>query len=212
MIDMNSGTVYFVAHAVDVLLYQNPDLFHDLYVFKCITTVVFTSGSGDNEEFLIPSENGLGHAYLQMAGVPVNPDSHFPNATTVQIGEREIVLWSPQSTPNIRLLYLRLPDGGHTGQGRGINGGESLAKLRSEEVKTITTVDGNATYTLNELKDLIAVILSETKAKDIRMLHHKASLPEDETDADTDHADHTTSTKLVMDVIERDNITANIQL
>ncbi|KAF7455645.1 hypothetical protein PtrSN002B_000772 [Pyrenophora tritici-repentis] len=64
------GSVYFTAHTVDGLLFQNPDLLHDLFVFKCVTTVVFnadTGGEAANESRMLQLERGLEAAYWNMS-------------------------------------------------------------------------------------------------------------------------------------------------
>jgi hypothetical protein len=65
--------VYFSAHPVDDILYQNPDLFHDLYVYKCVTTFVFTAGDrGVTGNFSASLELSLEAAYAHMFGVTTN--------------------------------------------------------------------------------------------------------------------------------------------
>ena len=69
---MHSGSIYFTAHTIDSLLFQNPDLYHDLYVFKCITTIVLTADSGGeaaNHTRLLELERGLENAYKFMSDV-----------------------------------------------------------------------------------------------------------------------------------------------
>jgi hypothetical protein len=69
--------VYFSAHPVDGLLYQSPDLFHDLYVYKCVTTFVFTAGDrGVTGNFSASLELGLEAAYAHMVGVATNDTAH----------------------------------------------------------------------------------------------------------------------------------------
>ncbi|KAH9861781.1 hypothetical protein J1614_011534, partial [Plenodomus biglobosus] len=158
--DSERGSIYFNAHPVDVLLYQNPDLFHDLWVFKCVTTVIFTSGNHGNADGSSTAlENGLGHAYLQMTGMPVHTKAPFPNTNWVQVGEHEVAMWTPRLIPGFHIVYLRLPDGGHAGQGYDAYHGESLKRLWNRDVDNITTTNGNTTYTLDSLHDLIATIL-----------------------------------------------------
>jgi hypothetical protein len=122
------------------------------------------------------------------------------------MGDGNVTLSSYPEMPNMQMLYLRLPDGGPVGQGYGVNDGQSLRKLYTGDIETITTTDGNATYTLESLKDLLAAVLHESNATDIRVLDYKTGIP-DEEDARADHADHVVSARLVVDVVrgeERD--------
>ncbi|KAJ4318468.1 hypothetical protein N0V94_004423 [Neodidymelliopsis sp. IMI 364377] len=173
------GSLYFTAHPVDSLLYQNPDLFHDLHVYKCITTVVFTSGdrgiAGNHSRSL---EHGLEAAYAWMSGLEMGGQSW--QTRTVQMGDGNVTLSSCPEVPSMQMLYLRLPDGGPAGQGYGVSNGESLRKLYTGDIKTITTTDGNATYTLDSLKGLLAAVLHESNATDIRVLDYKTGIPDEE--------------------------------
>lgn len=112
--------------------------------------------------------------------------------------------------PSIQILYLRLPDGAPNGQGYDANSGESLRKLYKREIKTITANDGSTTYTFNTLKQTIATILHNRNPSDIRVLNHKAKVP-DIHNAGTDHADHVVSSKLIADVVKREKIKAKLQ-
>jgi hypothetical protein len=87
------------------LVYQNPDLFHDLYVLKCVTTVVLTSGDrGVGGNFSLSLERGLQQAYAHMAGVPVTDPTQ--EETTVRVGTHDIHSWTLRGAPNIQIIYL----------------------------------------------------------------------------------------------------------
>lgn len=129
---------------------------------------------------------------------------------TVRLGESSVKLSSHARADNVQLVYLGLPDGGSAGSGYDAHGGESLRKLHSGEIDTITTTDGNVTYTLESLRSLIADILYESKATDVRVLDYKTGIPDDE-DARSDHADHVVSARIVVDVMKRDQSKAKLQ-
>jgi hypothetical protein len=202
--------VYFSAHPVDGLLYQNPDLLHDLYVLKCVTTVVMTSGDrGKDGGFSQSLERGLQGAYALMANMPI--DNPAREETTVQVGTHDLQSWSLRGMPNIQILYLRLPDGSPSGHGYAATKQESLSKLYHRTIDRISTTDHNATYTLRDVKELIAFILHARKPNEIRILNHKAKLPNDEDHhAASDHADHIVSAKLVQSIIAREKFKANV--
>lgn len=70
LLTANSGSIYFTAHTVDSLLFQNPDVLHDLFVFKCVTTVAFnadTGGEARNDTRREELEYGLGRSYEIMS-------------------------------------------------------------------------------------------------------------------------------------------------
>ncbi|UPX09927.1 uncharacterized protein EKO05_0000604 [Ascochyta rabiei] len=170
------GSLYFTAHPTDIFLYQNPSLFHELYVYKCVTTVVFTSGDrgivGNHSRSL---EQGMEAAYSWMSG-----DNETWQTSTLRIGESDLKLSTHSEAFNMQIVYLRLPDGGPAGRGYEVHNRESLRKLYRGDIETIATTDGNATYTLESLKDLVAAILLESNATNVRVLDYKTGVPDDE--------------------------------
>lgn len=210
--NLNSGAVYFSAHPVDGLLYQSPDLLHDLYVWKCVTTVVLTSGDrGMGSNFSQYLERGLQQSYTLMADLPID-DLTLNKTTVVRVGTHDLHSWSLNSMPNIQILYLRLPDGSPSGRGYDAHRSESLSKLYNKEIDSITSTDGNATYTLRDLKELIGFVLHERKPNEIHILNHKAALLGDQKHFTlSDHTDHIVSAKLVQTVVTGEKINATVK-
>jgi hypothetical protein len=232
--NLHSGSIYFTGHNADSLLYQNPDVLRELYVYKCVTTVVFTSDTGGeaaNETRVVERESALEEAYRFMNAAPTeeqakwvhgdNSDEPFRGAsiqyelpprkaTTIQVGKYNISASSFDDMPNVQILYLRLPDSPHDGSGYDAYG-ESLKKLYQKKIPSITTVDQTATYTLQDLKDVITTILRERRATDIGILNHKIDFETDDSlDTEQEHTDRITSAKIVLDVIGEANISANV--
>ncbi|KAF2640296.1 hypothetical protein P280DRAFT_526606, partial [Massarina eburnea CBS 473.64] len=203
------GSLYFSAHPSDSLLYQQPDLYHDFYVFKCITSVVFTSGNrGFGGNFSRSLENGLEAAYAFMVD-PLAKDLSWEE-TTVQIETFNVTMRFLKDTPNIQILYLRLPDGASDGSGYRVTHRQSLKKLYQNTIRSITTIDGESTYTLQSLSNLIASVLRQSAPRDIRVLDFKASIPKD-GQLDGEHADHTVTARLVVDVVEKTKLEGDIR-
>lgn len=69
--------------------------------------------------------------------------------------------------PNVSLAYLRLPDG-LDGGGSAATGYQSLHRLLVGEISSITTVDGSATYTLDQLSATIVDLVRQSGAVAIR--------------------------------------------
>ena len=210
--NISRGVVYFSAHPVDGLIFQNPDLLHDLYVFKCVTTVVLTSGNrGVGGNLSLSLERGLQEAYALMAGFPVSNPTR--EETTVRIGTHDVHSWSLRGMPNIQIVYLRLPDDSPSGQGYDTYGAESLAKLYNKEIDSITSTDGHARNTLRDLKELIAFILHMRKPNEIGILNHKATTPDEQEHlGPSEHVDHIVSAKLVRRVVTGENIEAHVKV
>jgi len=136
-----------------------------------------------------------------------------PNNATVQIGKYKISTSQLLGSKNAQILYLRLPESStFYGQGYQAYGKETLKKLYSTDISGITTTDGKNTYTLTELKDLVATILRFRRAKDIRVLDYADSFSAtDDDDVQLEHADRVASAKLVVDVVKEEKIPGTIK-
>jgi hypothetical protein len=134
------------------------------------------------------------------------------NDTTVQIGEHTISSSPLLGLSNVQILYLRLPQSEYFGKGYKAFREESLERLYSADIQNITTTDGKATYTSNELKDIISGILRGRRANDIRVLNYFETLTTDEAGDQLDHADRIVSAKLVMDVMKEEEIEGNVKV
>lgn len=153
-------------------------------------------------------EQGIEAAYEWMNGLEVRNQTW--SVDTVRVGDADVRVSRHPDSDNVRIVYLRLPDGGPRDVGYAANDGESLRKLYTGEIKSVTTTDGNATYTLDSFKNLLAAMLEETGAAEVRVLDYKTGVPE-EHDEKEDHADHAVSARLVVDVMKRENSSAKLQ-
>lgn len=194
-----------------MLLYQNPDVFHDMYVFKCTTTVLFTSGDrGMPGNYSRSIERGFEDAYRWMASDEYPGQDTAWNATDVQLNGQVVELRVLKHSPHVHVIYLRLPNGAPDGGGYSASDDDSLKKLYSGHIQSLHATDGSAMYTLDSLKDLISTILKKRAANDIRVLDFKTPLPEN-GEKDCEHADHSVSARLVAEVVERDHIKGNLK-
>lgn len=129
--------------------------------------------------------------------------------SVAQLNGYEVTLRFLKSFPGIQILYLRLPDGNSDGSGHPERGGESLQRLYTNEVRTITAADGLTIYTLESLMGLIAEILKQRAPSDIRILDYRPATPRAKQH-DRDHADHAFSARLVMDVMREKQMKGRI--
>ncbi|KAF2876740.1 hypothetical protein BDV95DRAFT_561453 [Massariosphaeria phaeospora] len=201
-----SGSIYFSAHPADSLLFQTPDLYHDLYVYKCVTTVFFTSGdrgiTGNSSQSL---ERGVENAYSYLAERTI--DETAWKESRLLVDNNSILIRALKYAPYVQNVYLRLPNGAPDGQGYTAHGGESLKKLYTKKIKNVTAIDNSATYTLESLKDLIATVIRQRLAQDVRVLDYKTPIPHDNADPNEyDHADHSISARIVVDVMEQEKL------
>jgi hypothetical protein len=110
---------------------------------------------------------------------------------------------------SVQIIYLRIPDGGSDGKGYETKHGDSLKKLHSREVESITTTDGSTAYTMETLKDLIATVLKQKVPHNILVLDFTKPIPEDD-EHDGEHADHVVSARIVADVVEENKIEGRV--
>ena len=134
------------------------------------------------------------------------------NHTTVQIGEHTISASSLFGRSNVQILYLRLPQSKYFGKGYKAYYEESLARLYNADIPHITTTDGKANYTVQQLKDIIATIIHSRQANDIRMLNYFEALNTNGEGDQLDHADRLVSAKLVMNAMEDVGFSGNVKV
>src|SRR5205814_1739110 len=63
------ASMQIVAHPDDDLLFQSPDVLHDIQAGKCVRTVYVTAGERGDPNTLDWREHGVEDAYANMAGV-----------------------------------------------------------------------------------------------------------------------------------------------
>ena len=170
-----------VAHQDDDLLFMNPDIQEGISAGRDVTVVYVTAGdAGEPQSYWGERETGVKAAYATMAGVSdwVDEVVRFRHdGTDYQVHSSTL-----QSAPQIRLYFLRLPDGGELGFSR--YGFESLAQLNDGRITEISTVDGAATYTRAEVVRLLEGLLERHQPDQIRVQDHESQF------ADGEHRDH----------------------
>ncbi|MDD7966787.1 DUF7402 domain-containing protein [Actinomycetospora lemnae] len=182
-VDCPAGSVVnVIAHPDDDLLFQSPDLIHDVQSERCVTTVVVTAGdANEGTAYWQSRESGARAAYAAMAGV----DNAWSNGTTTVSG-RSVATSSLAARSGLELVFLRLPDGGLDGAGGSRYGFQSLQKLYTGAISSIRAVNGSATYTQDQLVATLAALMETAGATDVKTLDYAGSY------GDGDHSDHHT--------------------
>jgi LmbE family N-acetylglucosaminyl deacetylase len=169
-----------VAHEDDSLLFLSPDLLHDIQSGGCVTTVYLTAGdSGYGAPYWQTREAGVAAAYANMAGVADN----WSQGVTSAAGH-SVVTYTLQGAPNIKELFLRLPDGNFDGSGFASNNHESLLKLWTGVIGTIHPVDGSPGYTAQDLVNTLTSLMNTFQPSIIRTQDYAGYV------GDADHSDH----------------------
>jgi LmbE family N-acetylglucosaminyl deacetylase len=84
----------------------------------------------------------------------------------------------------LSLAFMRLPDGYRDGRGGSDYGYQSLQKLYSGAISTITAVNGSSSYTLPALQDALLALMNSYQPDRISTLDFAGSY------GDGDHSDH----------------------
>jgi len=144
-----STTMQFVAHEDDDILFMNPDLLRDVEQGDCIRSVYFTAGdAGADNIYWTGRQKGAEAAYDAMLG----KIGQVWTERIVQLpGGQFITIANPRGDGKISLIFLHLPDGKLNGNGFPATNNESLAKLATDKIPTLHTVDKSSAYSSKQL-------------------------------------------------------------
>ena len=180
--DGKISNMTIVSHIDDDLLFMNPDIRHAIEAGAEHTTVYITAGdAGRNDAYWLGREAGAKAAYADMAG-----SSDWVEETVTLAGggsSFQITTAYLASQPQVRLYFLRVPDGG-SGNGFAAQGYESLQKLWRGEIDTVGSTDGQNTYDRLDLVRVIEALIRQHGADRVMMQDHETQY------ASQDHSDH----------------------
>ncbi|MCR8548089.1 PIG-L family deacetylase [Salipiger sp. P9] len=161
---------------------MNPTISELIDADEPVTTVYLTSGDfGLDESYWGAREQGEKDAYAHMAG----SNDWVDETVSVSAGGQEYEIASSYlaSQPEIRLYFMRLPDG-FSGTGSDTYGLESLEKLWDGSIETMTAVDDSATYSRDELLNVLTALMDRHQPDQIHIQDHSSE------HVDLEHSDH----------------------
>ena len=177
-----------VAHQDDDLLFQAPWLLSAIRDGLCVRTVYVTAGdANDSEAYWSAREDGVKAAYAHLAGV-----ADAWTTSDAGIAGHAIPVATLDGAPQLSLAFMRLPDGHRSGKGGSDYGYESLQKLYTGAISTITAVNDSTSYTLPELRGTLLALMNNYRPDQISTLDFAG------TYGDGDHSDHHTVAYLVL--------------
>ncbi|MEV7086134.1 ricin-type beta-trefoil lectin domain protein [Streptomyces sp. NPDC093085] len=139
-----------VAHQDDDLLFVNPEIQRTVRAGCPVRTVYLTAGDAGHpfaKSYYVKSrEDGIRAAYAKMAGTK----DTWSRDDTVRAGRR-LLSYALTERPDIRLTFLRLPDGLPRGGGTTTYHHQSLLRLFRGDITTLRPVDGTRPYTESAL-------------------------------------------------------------
>ncbi len=174
-----------VAHPDDDLLFMSPDLFDDVTAGSPVLTVYLSAGDGARERsYWGAREDGAMAAHARLVGAPnewTSADGGIPDRAS-----RMVTL---NADPDIRLLFLRMPDGWR-GCGSCRYDQESLQRLWQGDIDAVRTVDGAETWDRGGLVAGLAAVIAEHGPGLIRIQDPIGDFGSSLQTAHSDHVDH----------------------
>lgn len=147
--------VFVFAHEDDPLLFMMPTLGNDVAAADCVRLIELTAG-----------DSGLGTAYWQgrqlglrtaLAFIARQPDGWVEH--DAGIPGHPAPAWRLAGNPRVSVVFLNLPDGRSDGTGFAADDNQSLYKLWWSDIPTMTSVDGRATYTRQDLIETLGTLI-----------------------------------------------------
>lgn len=155
-----------------------------------MTNIILTAGdNGGGLAYAQSREQGNQAAYAYMASAN-NTYTEFKAV----FGGQSVLVRTLKAKPNVQKVFFRLPDGNLAGQGYAVTGYQSLRSLYFGTIPSISSISGDATYTLATLKQAIGQILTARKPVNIRTQDYLSAYD------GGDHADHLTTARLVKEI------------
>ena len=178
-----SVTMSIWAHYDDDLIFANPALQQAMDGGDCIRTVFVTaSDAGRGSGYSEKRELGILRAYNSMRG---QQGLWSPTAVTLLSGA-VLTQWSPDGEPRVTVAFLRLPDGGVTGDGFAATGGTSLSQMLNGAIPAMWPIDGRPAISSETLVASLAETMQAYHAT--RLLTHVPGTAVNWTAGD--HPDH----------------------
>jgi hypothetical protein len=182
------ATMSIVAHENDDLLFLNPDILHDIQAGRAVRTVYLTAGDdGVASTFWQNRQIGEQLAYSEMTSV-----ANSWTQADAGISGHPIPIYTLAAFPAVSIVFMHLPDGNLDGSGFPSDGFQSLQKLWQGAIPSIHAIDGSSSYSLQDLKNTLASLMSNFQADQIYTQDYTG------TYGDGDHSDHHTVGYLVQ--------------
>ncbi|HSX00293.1 MAG TPA: PIG-L family deacetylase [Patescibacteria group bacterium] len=171
-----------VAHQDDDLLFMNPDILHDIKADHCVRSIYVTAGdAGSGSFYWLNREQAVEAAYAKMLGV--GNDIWVRRIVRLTEGQY-VTVANPRGNTRVSLIFMNLPDGNLKGEGFPSSNFASLVRLESGRIKGMRTVDGQSSYTSDQLIDGLTDLMHVYQPAAIRTQSNYSGGPF------PDHSDH----------------------
>ena len=170
-----------VAHEDDDLLFMSPDIQANIDNDDCIRTVYLTAGdAGQDKYYWIGREEGSEAAYASMANIH---KEEWVQRTVKATDSAYFTIANHPKNKKLSMIFMQLPDGNINGSGFAKYQYNSLSHMLNT-TGTITSVDGQSTYTTASLEATLETIMKQYQPTTVRTLstYDGPNFP--------DHSDH----------------------
>ena len=181
-----------ISHADDDLYFMNPDIRGSIEDGLGHVTVISTAGdAGGSAGYWAGREAGIKAAYSVMTG----SDAWVDETVTLDNGTSTFEIHSSylEDQPEVRLYFLRLPDGNPGGSGYGSTGYESVDRLWDGAIAEISSVDGENSFTATELTWVMTELMNMHQPEMVMIQDHSSDYYE------SDHSDHIHTSLFAME-------------
>lgn len=189
-------TLVGVAHQDDDLLFVNPETARLVRAGCFAGTVYLTAGDAGRpyagDSYVGRRELGVRAAYARMAGLPDRW-----RRDDIAVRGRGIASFVLAGRPDVRLVFLRLPDGLPNGAGSVRHSRQSLLKLVRGQIAAIGPVDDAAPYTVEELTSVLSEVIALRRAERVLTLDYDSAGSGTGPPYPADHSDHEMAGRLV---------------
>lgn len=185
----------FFAHYDDDLIFANPTLTQALESGCRTRSFFFTAGDAGKgmSEYVAGREQGIRAAYDTMLG---RSGAWTDRAETLGNGLR-VTVTSPDDDDRVALIFLRLADGGLSGNGYEATGRNSLRNLFTGYKSPIRGLDSDQDITLELLRGAVMELIAQYRPTLVI-----TNNPTFADGADGDHPDHQTVGSLVASLVD----------
>ena len=201
----NKVSFYFAAHEDDWQLFMNPTAFEDVTGGAVKTVFVHVTagddglgvGSGGRKQpYYLARENGALNAIRFMADADKTPIDN--SAGTMTFNGHPVYRVSYLNTIG---YFLRLPDGDASGSGFAGTGFQSLKRLATGDINSLSTIDGSTIY--HGWSDLVATVRDILNYERGRALLVQINVADtDQRINPQDHSDHLMTAKAALDAVK----------
>ncbi|HAO46087.1 MAG TPA: T9SS type A sorting domain-containing protein [Ferruginibacter sp.] len=205
---------YIVGDADDWQLFMSNKLISDLDAGGKVVVITLTAGdegngpgmfNGSTTPYYQAKEKGAVYSSKFVAdfmNTPYPLTYGVPSSQVVSINSKNLVKYvygNSNGVGSVVNYFLRLPDGGQTGAGYAGTGNNSLKKLKDGNIASLTSIDGQNTYTWSQLVNTIYAIIFAEKGADPQVWINVAEL--NTANNPNDHSDHTYSSMAAQEAV-----------